>query len=305
MKLRASFLIALLFLSSLTLQAQQIIPFELLKSGHILIKAQVNEVEGNFILDTGGGSTVITESFSSKVNGLVKQDSGYTGFRATGERIDADLYTAKEVSIGNYHPRETSLAIIDAGFGQIDGLISLMSFKEQPFTIDFDKKLIYLENKKSLAKRKKNGQVIPLQLEASRDKALDMFAYFVVNDTLTLQFSLDSGAGADVFRLNAKYAPAFGVDLTDTTRVEKLYQRSEINPDVQTVTYKTTIGKLAAKSLPNIKVNDFRARLVEGLIYDGIISMNWIGKQLTINLPQSEMIVGKQPAGDTATQISR
>lgn len=61
-----------------------------------------------------------------------------------------------------------------------------MSFKEQPFTIDFDKKLIYLENKKSLAKRKKNGQVIPLQLEASRDKALDMFAYFVVNDTLTL-----------------------------------------------------------------------------------------------------------------------
>lgn len=119
-KLRASFPIILLFLSSLTLQAQQTILLELLKSGHILIKAQVNEVEGNFILDTGGGSTVITESFSSKVNGLVKQDSGYTGFHATGERIDADLYTAKEVSIGNYHPRETSLAIIDADFGQIE-----------------------------------------------------------------------------------------------------------------------------------------------------------------------------------------
>ncbi|MCC9136780.1 retropepsin-like aspartic protease [Pontibacter silvestris] len=302
MKLRTSLLTILLFLACLAVQAQQTIPFELAQSGHIMLKAQVNGVEGNFILDTGGGLTVITESFASKLNGLVKQDGGYTGFRATGERIDADLYTAREVTIGDHPSKETSLAIVDADFGPIDGLISLMSFRDQPFTIDFADKIVYLENTRSLAKRKKNGQVVPLQLEASRGVALDMFAYFVVNDKLTLQFLLDSGAGAGVFRLNSRYATALGVDIADTTKVEKTYRRSEINADVQTVIYRTAMDKLAVKGQPAIKIENFKAQLVEGLIYDGIMSVNWLGKQITINLAQREMIVGNKPARGSGTQ---
>jgi predicted aspartyl protease len=66
--------------------AQTSIPFEITNAGHILIKASVNGIEGNFLFDTGGGLTLITKTFSDKLSGLHKQDGGYTSFRATGER---------------------------------------------------------------------------------------------------------------------------------------------------------------------------------------------------------------------------
>jgi len=39
------------------------IPFELLPSGHILVKAKIDSVEGSFIFDTGAGITVFTKKF--------------------------------------------------------------------------------------------------------------------------------------------------------------------------------------------------------------------------------------------------
>ena len=273
------------------LQAQPIVPIQITDEGHILVKAKINGVEGNFIFDTGGGLTLCTETFAAKVSGLVKQDGSFTVFRATGEKIDLDMYSAKELTIGNYTQKAFTLTIIDADFGEIDGLISLMSFQHQPFTIDFEQKKIFIETKKNVSKRKKTGFTIPLQLETGRDKALDIFAYFTVNNKLTLQFCLDSGAGNDVFRINSKFMLQLGIDTTRSQLVVKTQKQSEFNPNYKTSIYKATVSKLSAKDNIAIKKENFTAHFIDGLIYDGVVSINWIGRQITFDLGKSEMIV--------------
>lgn len=268
--------------------AQTSTPFELTSEGHIMVKAKINGVEGNFIFDTGAGLTLITKAFSDKIGKLHKQDGSFTGFRATGEKLIADLYDAQTVALGSFVEKNPVLTIFDVNLGPIDGLISLMSFKEQPFTIDYTKKEIIFETDKSMLAIRKSGRQIPLQLEESRDKALTIFAYFIVNDSLTLQFSIDSGAGSNVYRMNSKFISPLHID---TANAGKVLITSEFNPDVKTIIYRADVKSIAAKASSTISCRDVKASFIDGLIYDGILSLNWIGKQITFDLKRREMIV--------------
>lgn len=268
--------------------AQTSIPFELTNEGHILIKASVNGVEGSFLFDTGGGLTLITKTFSDKLSGLHKQDGGYTSFRATGEKINIDLYDATSLVIGAYKEKSPVVTIIDVKIGSIDGLISLMSFRDQPVTIDYEHKKLTFETKKSVAAIKATAKIIPLQLEYSRDKAMDIFAYFLVNKKLKLQFLLDSGAGKNVFRINAAYLPQLGID---TGNAVITYKQSEFNPAIKTKILRTSLQSIASVDAPAIENTNINAAFIEGLIYDGTMYINWIGKKITIDLKNAEMLV--------------
>lgn len=285
---KSLFLFIFILLITSTSRAQSFVPFELTSQGHILVKAKVNGIEGNFIFDTGAGLTLITKTFSDKVGKLHKQDGNYTAFRATGEKLTADLYDAQTVALGSIIEHYPVLTIFDVNLGPIDGLISLMSFKEQPFTIDYTNKKIIFETDKSMSAIRKSGHQIPLQLEESRDKALTIFAYFMVNDKLTLQFSIDSGAGNNVYRLNSRYISALNID---TANASKIAVPSEFNPKVKTIIYQANIKSITAKASPAIQCRDVKASFIDGLIYDGILSLNWIGKQVTFDLKNRKLIV--------------
>ena len=98
------------------------IPFELLGSGHILVKAKVNNVEGNFIFDTGAGLNLLTKKFADKVTNLKKTDGFYTGHRATGEQIVSDLLDSESLEIGGFSSKAQKFTTIDMEF-PVDGLI--------------------------------------------------------------------------------------------------------------------------------------------------------------------------------------
>ncbi|MGY0035940.1 retropepsin-like aspartic protease [Pedobacter sp. NJ-S-72] len=266
-------------------------PITITDQGHIMVKAKINGVEGNFIFDTGAGLTLVTKKFSAKIKGLSKQDGGYTAFRATGEKLDADLFNASTLSLGTFSEANPVLTIFDVDFGPIDGLVSLMSFKNQVVTVDYEHKKLIFENQKSFTELKKKGKTVALQLSISRDKSLDMFAYFNVNNKLNLQFSIDCGSGQNVFRINSKYMPALGIDSTDTSKVTARYQPSEFNPAVKTRLYSTNIESIAIRDNPAASVTNQKATFVEGLIYDGIVSLNWIGKKITIDVKNSQLII--------------
>ena len=268
--------------------AQHFVPFELTPQGHIMIKAKVNGVEGNFIFDTGAGLTLITKTFADKVGKLHKQDGSYTAFRATGEQLTAELYDAQTVTLGSFIEKNPVLTIFDVNLGPIDGLISLLSFKEQPITIDYTHKKLIFETGKALAFARKAGHIIPLQLEESRGRALTIFAYFKVNHKLTLQFSIDSGSGSNVYRINSKYIPALGID---TAYAGKIVIPSEFNPALKSTIYQANVKSITVKAAPSIECRDVKASFINGLIYDGILSLNWIGKKVTFDLKNREMIV--------------
>lgn len=253
-----------------------------------MIRASINGVEGNFMFDTGAGITLITKTFSSKINNFYKQDGGYTGFRETGEKVDADMYKANTLSIGGFVEKDPVFTVFDLDFGPVDGIISLKSLAGRPFTIDYEKREMIFETQKSLNAIKKRGRIVQLQLDASRDKSLDIFAYFMVDKKLALQFLIDSGAGANVFIVNAKYIPALNID---TAKAKKVYHPSEFNPKLKTTIYVSSLQSITTKDDPSINCNNVKASFISGLIYDGAVSLNWIGKRITFDLNKPEMIV--------------
>jgi hypothetical protein len=271
--------------------AQNEIPFELLPSGHIQVKAKVDGVVGNFIFDTGAGLTVFTRAFFDKLQHTRPQDGGFTGFRATGERVDFDLFTVQDFEMGSVKRPQEQVSYLDINLGGLDGIISLKPLEQQAFTLDFDKKVIRLETAAGLSALRKTRKVIPVELEEHRGIALDIFARFKVNDTLNLLLSLDSGAGKDVYRFNAKYMQRLGINPNDTLLVKRKERKSEINAAHVSSTYTTTIQQLAPAAVPGVSVSNPRVQFVEGLIYDGIIWINWLGTQITVNLPGKELLV--------------
>lgn len=269
------------------------IPFQVLPSGHILLKAKVEGVEGNFIFDTGAGLTVFTKTFFDKLKNVTKEDGGYTGFRATGERLDIDLYQVRDFEFGPLKKPREEVSFLDANLGGIDGIIAIKLIEHQPFTIDFTKNVLRFEDQSSLAAIRKSAKTIPLQLEQSRNKSLTIFAYFMVNDSLRLQFSLDSGAGKDVFRLNAKLLERLHVNVNDTANVRRVERKSEFNENFKSAIYHTQLPKLSPEGVPSIQTGPFPAQLVEGLIYDGIIWINWLGPKLTFDLSAPALLVSQ------------
>lgn len=285
---QAPFVILALILAGFnTVQAQTSIPIEVTDQGHILLEAEINDVKGDFILDTGAGLNVITKDFASQIDGLVQSDGGYTAFRATGERIDTNLHGGNNVEIEGVSLKKSDIGIIDMDW-PIDGIISLMGFRDRPFTIDFGNKKLHLETDESLAERKEKGRVVPIQLEDSREKALDTFTYIRVNDSLTLQTSLDSGAGRNVFRFNAKYMSALDVDTVDVacSRERGVFDRSQENTFCE-----AALEKMALRKHPEVKIEDFEMTFVSGLIYDAIVDIHWLGDQVTFDLDRREMVV--------------
>ncbi|WP_316751869.1 retropepsin-like aspartic protease [Pedobacter gandavensis] len=262
------------------------LPMKVSDGGHLMIKATINGVEGNFIFDTAAGLNLMTKKFADKVAGLNKLDGTYTAHRATGEAITAELWKANSINIGGLNYTDQLVSIIDLDF-PFDGLISLLPFRNTPITINYKTKSLVIESAKSLKALAKTGQSVPLQLADDREKALDVFAEVKVNDKLTLQVSFDSGAGAKVYRFNSKLMKPLGID---TTKAEVKYNKSEFNPEKRSKYYTTTLSKVSIPGT-DVMMKDTKAYFLEGLIYDGIMSMDWLGEVLTIDIPNRRLLI--------------
>jgi len=278
-------ILSVFFLISTSIaEAQTSVPFQLTTEGHIIVKAKINGVEGSFVFDTGAGLTLITKHFADKIEKLHKEEAGYTSFRGTGEQLSVDLYDAQTLAIGAFIEHHPILTVFDIDLDSFDGLISLKSFKDQPFTIDYVNRKIIFETNKSIPEIYRSGKAIHLQLEQSRDKTLDAFAYFVVNDKLTLQFLIDSGSGSNAFRINSRYIATLDID---TSKAIKIEHASESNPKIKSIIYKVRIRSIKTKESAAIHCDNINASIIDGLIYDGIVSLNWIGDKVTFDLKKT------------------
>lgn len=290
MKKTALFLCLLLCLNSFG--QEQInktisIPFTLLGSGHILVKATINNVEGNFIFDTGAGLNLLTKKFADNVKDLKKTDGFYTGHRATGEEIVADLWDTKSLEIGNQKLNAEKFTVIDLDF-PVDGLISLLPFRNIPITIDYKNKVLVLETEKSVKELAKKGISIPIQISDDLGKTLGIATYVQLNDKLVVQMNLDSGAGFNVFRFNSRYMQSLGIDPSKT---EMKHQKSDFKPTEGNNYYYTNLSKINTESSNKISATNFKATFIDGLIYEAIGSINWLGDKITIDIRNKNMII--------------
>lgn len=283
--------ILLFFMITISAHSEEKIPFSLMPSGHILVKAKINGVEGNFIFDTGAGFTLLTRKFATHVQGLENTYHIFTLFRDTGEKITTNLYKANSLSIGSYTQADPFIAIEDVNLGSADGLISLKTFENQAFTIDYTNKMLILETATSLPKRIAGAKIIPIQLEKSREIAVDVFTYVNVKG-VRLQVLLDSGAGENVFHLNAAYMKMLNFNPSDTSKIKISESKSDFNKQYTVKIYKTQLPeiRLSSGTVQIIHQNP-TVSFIDGLIYDGKISINWLGEQLTFDISKERIFV--------------
>ncbi len=269
---------------------QQInIPFKLSPNGHIMIQAKVNGVEGNFIFDTGAGINLLTKKFADKVKDLEKTKHFYTGHRATGEALQTDLWKAKTLEIGSFKISNETVTVFDFDF-PLDGLISLTPFKTTPITIDFKNKILSIESKKSMKERLSNHDFeLPLQISNDRDVTIGIATKIQLDKKLSLNVSLDSGAGFGVYRFSSRYMKTLGID---STNIEREYKKSYFKPEEGNTYYYTTVSKMSDFD-NNTSITDFKATFIDGLIYEGIMGIDWIGEVITIDIPEKRLIVKK------------
>lgn len=267
-------LIFLLF--SLKTNAQ--IPFEVNNNGHIIIKAKINDVEGKFILDTGAGLNAVFTKFSNKIKNE-KTNNFFVGHRATGEELNLDLYNAKSMEINNKQFNDQQYTIVDLEFGDIDGMISLQPFRNTPITIDYTNKKI-LFNKST-----KGDKSIDIQIADYAGKAIDIFTYVKLNDTLKIQALLDSGAGKNSFWFSSKLIEPLKLNKADFKAVPvKSDFKKENNYYIGKISKLNTLNKLH-------KVENLDIAFIDGLIYEGKTSIDWLGKVLTIDIAKKKIFI--------------
>ncbi|MEN5059065.1 hypothetical protein [Sphingobacterium kitahiroshimense] len=90
-----------------------------------------------------------------------------------------------------------------------------------------------------------------------------------MNDNLTLQFSIDSGTGNDVYRMNSKFISPLRID---TAQANKIVIPSEFNSQIKTIIYQDSIKSITAKASSSVQCRDVKASFIDGLIYDGIVA---------------------------------
>lgn len=269
---------ASVFLYSAGIFAQKT-PLMIIPSGHLIVEAEVEGKKGSFIFDTGGGINLFLGNFTKNLE--PKESYNFlTAFRATGEKIIVPIFKSKEILFNGKKFKDTWYATHDMEIKGIDGLISLPMLYDTEFIIDFTKKELVFPTEKLSSKK-----VMDIQLSTNADQSLDITTYVLLNNKYKINVLLDSGAGNDSFWLGESLMKTLGIKKEDLQLVEK---KSEFNPDVINKFYKGNIASLSTSYATVEKPNVF---FVEGLIYEGKTSINWLGKKLGFNLKEKKIYI--------------
>jgi hypothetical protein len=178
---------------------------------HVTLKGK----EGDFLFDTGGGVTLITEKFSQGIDCKYwGRNTGYNMFGHKGEGphcddvpLSADGVQLSPVSIGKidltqWFPDEKNLP---------DGMLSLDAFDGMAITIDQKAATLTIETDRSLKKRVGPMREFPLRVAREcSGRCLGAFLGVKTPDGMTW-LNLDTGAGG-VSLIAKEYAPTFNLD---------------------------------------------------------------------------------------------
>ncbi len=257
----------------------QKMPISVLPSGHLVVGAEIDGKKGNFIFDTGGGINLFLGNFSKGLE--PKETYNYlTAFRATGEKMTIPLFKSKEIIFNGKKFKDTWYSTHDMEMKGIDGLISLPMLYDTEFIID------YTTNELIFPKEKLNGKkVMDIQLSTNADQSMDITTYVLLNNKYKINVLLDSGSGKDSFWLSERLMNTMNIKKEGLNVVEK---KSEFNPDLTTKFYKSDIGSI---STPFATVEKPKVFFVDGLIYEGKTSINWLGKKLGFNLKEKKIYI--------------
>jgi hypothetical protein len=151
----------------------------------------------SFLLDTGGGFSLITPTVARSLG--CEPFGRATGYRMSGERVDAELCADVTLSLGGVPVTHPTVAVLDlmallpAGLPELHGLISLKSLEGMTVTLDLPGEVLTLESPASAASRTRSMR--PLRTRVATGEGGGALTLFVAADAprTPLWLLLDSG----------------------------------------------------------------------------------------------------------------
>ena len=268
----------LILFSDCVLKAQIEIPLQIDDGGYISLKVKINDKEeARFLLDTGGGVNVVSQSLFNKL-GSLGEAGLHTGTRHNGEQITGMLYLLPSLSIGNFKKKNVILGQY-ADLGNYDGILSMSYFEDVPFSIDFVNKKLRIETTQSIEDISSHAQAIPIEIKKVGKYEIDLFVKICINDSVQARAEFDTGAGFNMLMLHPSYMKKIKI----------------ADPDKKTdygyYIYSTTLAKLSYCGLGRLYETNHFVGFKEGLIYEGLIGSGMFrNSTITINIPKREML---------------
>ena len=281
-------LTAALILFAMTAGAQadkpHTVPFELLMDEYMVVEVVVQDsITDRWLFDTGAGLQVVSQATFDRLTSVTPAGR-LTGFRMMGERLDAELYRVSSLEVAGYRQENVLVApwpeLDNAG---ISGIVSLKFFENRPITIDFANKTFTVETAGSAEAIARTGQVVPMETQRYRDKALDIFVNFTLGDTVLAEFELDTGSGRRLW-IDSRFMEKLGIDTTadSVTAMSNGGQVWQV----------TDLSHVSLRDAPSVASDSIRATFRDSLIYDGVMGIAfWDGRAITIDLPNRRLVV--------------
>jgi hypothetical protein len=192
----------------------QVIKLERFRKALWKVHVTVKGKPGDFLLDTGGGVTLLTEEFSRDIPCRFWGRS--TGYNMFGKRSEGPHCDDVQIMAGDVALTPVSVGKIDfgeqfPGDKSPDGLLSLDAFDGKAITLDQTAATLTIETPASLASRTKAMRELPLRISRECSaRCLSVFVGVPVAEGMTWLI-LDSGAGG-VSLISKDHAKVFGLD---------------------------------------------------------------------------------------------
>jgi len=158
-----------------------------------------------FLLDTGGGETLITPAVAER---LRCTPSGRTvGFRMSGERVEFALCDDVTLTLAGHAFPHPDIAVFDiasllpADWPPLGGVISLKTFADRAITLDLEKARLIIESQASVAKRVAPMTRVPSRVASGTD-GRSLTVFLRMRAPTTGWYLLDS-ANLDVVRVRS------------------------------------------------------------------------------------------------------
>ena len=191
----------------------QVMRLERFRKALWTVRVTVQGKAGDFLVDTGGGNTLVTEAYAAGLNCTFWGRT--TGYNMFGKRADGPHCDNVQINAGGVALTPVNIGKIDfgdrfAGDKSPDGLLSLDAFDGKAITLEQVTGTLTIETAASLAQRTKRMKELPLRVSRECSaRCLSVFVGVPTSQGMTW-LTLDSGAGG-VSLIAKDYAGVFGL----------------------------------------------------------------------------------------------
>lgn len=274
------------------------VPFRYAGRHLLKLPVQVADVHSTqFIFDTGIGITLVDRRLAERLGCAI--EGAYTGKRMSGQEVTVPLATIPALSVAGLRETHVRVGVWDMqgflepgpDFADVEGFLSLNALRATPFTLDYARGLLVLEDEAGLAARVAAGRVVPLEV-VDDGTCLTIFFLLDVPGGPPARVELD--LGGNILTLDARFMSRLGIDPQHPS-VRREERRDETGFDY--VRHFARIpGPVAPHALPELAQRDLNVMFQE-IIYDGLVGNDFLKRfTVTYDLPGRRLVLG--PRGE-------